>query len=226
MTSSASLLLVAHGSTRHPAAAEGLYRVAERLKPRFAHVDVAFWRQEPFLSPDRLREGKVFVVPYFAGLGKHTEQLIPERLGLPRGDHVHYCPPVGCHPALPGLIHRRALAQTSDPAQTSLLLIGHGSREGGANRTPETIAARLRDLAGFGEVVTAYLEQAPFATEWPELVRFPRVVAQPLLLSAGMHASEDLPPLFEGSSAVLLQGIGDDEQIAAMVLDQIEADWP
>jgi sirohydrochlorin cobaltochelatase len=226
MTESASLLLVAHGSTRHPAAAEGLYRIAERLKPRFAHVDVAFWRQEPVLSPDHLRGGKVYVVPYFAGLGKHTEQLIPERLGLPGKPGVTYCPPVGCHPALPGLIHRRALAATDNPAETSLLLIGHGSREGGANRTPEKIAETLRSLGGFAEVATAYLEQAPFAADWRRLVRFPKVVAQPLLLSAGMHASEDLPPLFAGSNAILLQGVGEEAEIAAMVLDQIEADWP
>ena len=226
MTEAASLLLVAHGSTRHPAAADGLYRIAERLRPRFAHVDVAFWRQEPVLCPTHLREGKVFVVPYFAGLGKHTEQLIPERLGLPGNTEVRYCPPVGCHPALPRLIHRRALAAAGDPANTSLLLIGHGSREGGANRTPETIAETLRSLGGFAEVATAYLEQAPFAADWRTLVRFPKVVAQPLLLSAGMHASEDLPPLFAGSNAVLLQGVGEEEEIAAMVLDQIEAAWP
>ena len=226
MKSAASLLLVAHGSTRHPAAADSLYRVAERLKPSFTHVDVAFWRQEPILSPDHLRPGKVFVVPYFAGLGKHTEQLIPERLGLPGRDDVRYCPPVGCHPALPSLIHHRAMAATANPAETSLLLIGHGSREGGANRTPEAIAETLRARGGFGEVVTAYLEQAPFVADWRQLVRFPRVVAQPLLLSAGMHASEDLPPLFEGSEAVLVQGIGDEEKIAAMVLDQTGADWP
>lgn len=226
MTESASLLLVAHGSTRYPGAAEGLYRVAETLKPRFAHVDVAFWRQEPVLSPDHLREGPVFVVPYFAGLGKHTGQLIPERLGLGGKPGVTYCPPVGCHPSLPGLIHKRALAAAATPAETTLLLIGHGSREGGASRTPETIAETLRTFGGFAEVATAYLEQAPFASGWRGQVRFPHVVAQPLLLSAGMHASEDLPPLFAGSGAVLMEGIGTDEEIAAMILDQIGARWP
>jgi len=226
MTESASLLLVAHGSTRYPGAADGLYRVAERLKPRFAHVDVAFWRQEPILSPGHLREGPVFVVPYFAGLGKHTEQLIPERLGLAGRADVTYCPPVGCHPALPAMIHRRALARAEAPAQTTLLLVGHGSREGGANRTPEAIAETLRGLGGFAGVATCYLEQAPFAADWPALVRTPYVVAQPLLLSAGMHASDDLPPLFSGSDAVLLQGTGTDEEIADMILDQIGASWP
>jgi len=226
MTETASLLLVAHGSTRYPGAADGLYRVAETLRPRFAHVDVAFWRQEPVLSPDHLREGPVFVVPYFAGLGKHTEQLIPERLALPGRPGVTYCPPVGCHPSLPALIHRRALAVAGHPAETALLLIGHGSREGGANRTPETIAETLRGLGGFAEVATAYLEQAPFAAEWRARVRSAKVIAQPLLLSAGMHASDDLPPLFAGSEAVLLQGIGTDEEIAAMIVDQIGASWP
>jgi len=228
MTENASLLLVAHGSSRHPEAARDLYRIAERLRPRFAHVEIAFWRQEPVVSREQLRGGKVFVVPYFAGLGKHTEQLIPQALGLESGasGDIVYCPPVGCHPALPGLIHRRALAAAADPARTSLLLIGHGSREGGANRTPEAVAATVRDLGGFGEVVTCYLEQAPFAADWRGLVSLPHVVAQPLLLSAGMHASDDLPPLFAGSGAVLLQGIGTDEEIAAMILDQTEAVWP
>jgi sirohydrochlorin cobaltochelatase len=226
MTETASLLLVAHGSSSHPHAADGLYRIAELLAPRFAHVDIAFWRQEPQLAPAQLRPGAVYVVPYFAGLGKHTEQLIPERLGLPGRAGIRYCPPVGCHPALPGLIHRRALAAAKNPADTTLLLIGHGSREGGANRTPEAIAESLRRLGGFAEVVTAYLEQAPFAADWRELVHYPNVVAQPLLLSAGMHASDDLPPLFEGSTGVLLQGVGTDEEIAALILDQIRAAWP
>ncbi len=57
-------------------------------------------------------------------------------------------------------------------------------------------------------------------------MHFPKVVAQPLLLSAGMHASDDLPPLVEGSDAVLLQGVGSEEEIAALILDQIGADWP
>jgi sirohydrochlorin cobaltochelatase len=81
-------------------------------------------------------------------------------------------------------------------------------------------------LDGFGEVATAYLEQAPYAADWKKLVSKPKVVAQPLLLSAGMHASADLPPLFAGSETVLLQGIGSEEEIASLILDQLEAEWP
>ena len=227
MTENASLLLVAHGSTRFPKAADGLYRIAGRLMQHFIHVDVAFWRQAPELSRGFLREGKVFVVPYFAGLGKHTEQLIPERLNLSaQPDRIVYCPPVGCHPAVPGMIHRRALAAATEPARTTLLLIAHGSREGGASRTPEAIGETLRGLGGFAEVAVVYLEQAPYAADWRAVVTQPFVVAQPLLLSAGMHASEDLPPLFTEENAVLLQGIGEEQEITAMVLDQTKAPWP
>jgi sirohydrochlorin cobaltochelatase len=228
MTENASLLLVAHGSTSHPDAARDLYRIAERLKPRFAHVDIAFWRQEPLVSRALLRDGRVYVVPYFIGLGKHTEALIPGKLGITCkvSTDLVYCPPVGCHPDLPRLIHRRAIAASTDPAATTLLLIGHGSKEGGANRTPEAIAEALRGLGGFAEVKTAYLEQAPFAADWRALVTNSRVIAQPLLLSAGMHASADLPPLFEGSETILLQGIGSDDEIIGLILGQLEADWP
>lgn len=227
MTEDSSLLLVAHGSSRFPESARGLYRIAGRLSRHFAHVDIAFWRQSPELSRTHLRAGKVFVVPYFAGLGKHTEEMIPERLDLAnQPDRIVYCPPVGCHPALPGMIHRRALAAASDPAHTTLLLVGHGSKSGGANRTPEAIAETLRGLGGFVEVAVVYLEQAPLAADWRRMVHQPFVVVQPLLLSTGMHASEDLPPLFAESGAILMQGIGEEEEIAAMILDQTRVGRP
>lgn len=234
--SHSSLLLVAHGSSRFPDSAADLMRLAERIRGKslFERVDVAFWRQNPVLSADHLQGEQIYVLPFFAGLGKHTEQLIPERLGLKGAvteigrQRIIYCPPVGCHPRLPILIQQRAAAfcreQNLDPLGTALLLIGHGSKEGGASRTPETVASHLRDNAVFAEVVTVFLEQAPFARDWRSIVMTSDVIAQPLLLSAGMHASEDLPALFDGHPHVWLQrGIGSDDEIVAMMLEQIEA---
>jgi sirohydrochlorin cobaltochelatase len=245
--SQSSLLLVAHGSSRYPDAAADLLRLAEMIRARrlFERVDVAFWRQEPMLSPAQLQGGNIYVLPFFAGLGKHTEQLIPERLGL-RGKvtesderRITYCPPLGCHGRVPDLIAERAgqlcRHHGLDRAQTALLLIGHGSQEGNAGRTPEAIAASLRRRNEFAEIVTLYLEQTPHAREWRTRVTAPAVIAQPLLLSAGMHASDDLPPLFgmtDGKDSprqlrdhrVWLQnGIGSDDEIIAMMLEQIEA---
>ena len=237
----ASLLLVGHGSSSYPAAADDLQRLAGQIRDRalFDRVDVAFWRQDPFISDACLQGARIFVLPYFAGVGKHTEQLIPEILGLTgtmtvrTGQQILYCPPIGCHPRLPDLILRRALATTAAPRETALLLIAHGSSQGGASRTPEAIAECLRTKEVFAEIVTVYLEQSPFAAEWPSLVKARQIVAQPLLLAAGMHVSDDIPPLFgmtaqssspadcHGFRIWLRQGIGEDSEIVAMLLDQV-----
>jgi sirohydrochlorin cobaltochelatase len=245
--SQSSLLIVAHGSNRYPEAAAGLRRLEGMIRDQgfFERVDLAFWRQEPILDPSQLIGRQVFVLPFFAGLGKHTEQLIPERLGLAGavterdGQRLIYCQPVGCHPRLPELIEQRSLTLCQEnslaPMKTNLLLIGHGSKEGGASRTPEAITETLRARGRFAKVTLLYLEQTPFATDWPELVIDGPVIAQPLLLSAGMHASDDLPPLFDmkecsdsprhshGHQVWLQQGIGDEAAILAMMLDQITA---
>ncbi len=244
---SAALLLVAHGSSRYPQAADDLLRLAERLRHerRFARVDVAFWRQEPQLSPEQLQGKRVFVLPFFAGIGKHSRELIPERLGLTgavtrRGAQtVLYCQPVGCHADLPALIDRRARRSCQElgfaVADSALLLIAHGSKAGGASQTPEAVAGALRRLGHFAEVGLVFLEQEPLAATWPAVVGAAHIIAQPLLLSAGMHASDDLPPLFgmtgdgdglahsHGRQVWLQQGIGSDDEIIAMVLDQVAA---
>ena len=232
----ATLLLAAHGSASHPEAAEEVSRLAEALRRRgsFAEVTVGFWRQEPRLSADLMTGSRIFVLPYFSGLGKHTEILIPQRLGLAGkvtrkgGTRIHYCDPIGCHPGLPALIRRRSLefcrAEGIDAQGSALLLVGHGSTAGHASRTPEAIAATLRELGGFSEVATAYLEQEPKAERWRDRVKSPDILVQPLLLSAGMHASADLPALFGGDKRVRLRpSVGTEAEIIAMILDQVAA---
>jgi sirohydrochlorin cobaltochelatase len=242
----ASLLIVAHGSTQFPGAALDLRRIAGKIAERalFADIKIAFWRQEPFVSPELLHGSRIYVLPYFAGLGKHTEQFIPEKLALTGrvteqpGKLIFYCDPVGCHAGMPSLIFSRAMARCAeigwDVQETALLLIAHGSKQGsGANRTPEVIAASLALQGGFAEITTLYLEQQPFAASWQDHVSARRVIAQPLLLSAGMHASSDVPPLFgletaenglgkiAGRSVWLQKGVGSDEEIITMMLDQV-----
>ena len=227
--SQSTLLLVAHGSSRYPESAGDLMRLAEQIRREnlFARVDVAFWRQEPVLSKDHLVGDKVYVLPFFAGIGKHSQELIPGRLG---GDpRAVFCQPVGCHPSLPSLIAERSglLCRRNGwrDSEVSLLLVAHGSRETGVSRTPQMIEARLREMARFAAVAAVYLEQAPFAKNWRDHVAPGKVIAQPLLLSAGMHLSEDVPPLFAGEErrVALQQGIGDDREIISMILDQVRA---
>jgi sirohydrochlorin cobaltochelatase len=242
----ATLLVVAHGSSTYPAAADDLRRIIAQIEERkiFSQILLAFWRQDPFLSPDHLLGSRIFVLPYLAGRGKHSDELIPSQLELTGavtvrgGQTILYCAPVGCHPDLPDLVRTRALAvcrsQAFDPADTALLLIAHGSKQGdGAKHTPEAVAQKINALGGLSETKVTYLEQAPFAADWQDQVRARHIIAQPLLLSAGMHASADLPPLFEmqhasdspsqvaGRLVWLQQGIATDEEIVTMMLDQV-----
>ncbi len=205
---------------------------------------LASGKRRPYLSLDLVEAKTVYVVPNFAGVGAFTRRFIPQRLGITGvltdigGRRLIYTEPVGCHPGLPGLLCRRAeeLCRTAgiEPSATGLLIVGHGSRQpGGTSATPEKVAATLRSSSPFGAVATAYLEQAPFVADWPVLIGTPHVVAAPWLISEGMHASADLPPHFgldqptggpvtvAGRQVWLTGGIGRDEEVVEMILDQI-----
>lgn len=242
-----ALLLVGHGSSRLTTSGQATLRLAGEIRAGglFSEVKACFWKEEPFLSLDLVDAATVYVVPNFAGEGAYTRRLIPERLGLTGrlterdGRRIVYCEPVGCHAGVPTLLGRRAeelaAAHGLDLARTALLVIGHGSKGGSASRTPEAVASALRAGARFAQVVTAYIEQEPRVAGWPSLVQAPTVIAAPLLIAEGMHASEDLPPLFGLSAPVggpaevagrrvwLMGGIGRHPEVVAMILDQVRA---
>ena len=245
----AALLLVGHGSSRVKTSRQATARLAEAIRQRslFAEVQECFWREPPFLSLDLVTASTVFVVPNFSGEGLFTGQLIPQKLGLTgactgrSGRRIIYARPVGAHPALAAMLKSRAeglcAAQDVSPAATALLVVGHGSsRPEGSSVTPERVAATIRDTGHFAEVATAFIEQAPRVADWRRLIAAPNVVVAPLLISEGMHARNDLPPLFglaaatsggpsliDGRRVWLMGGIGQDAQVIEMILDQVRA---
>jgi len=242
----AALLLVGHGSSRVTSSREATCRLAESLRRQalFAEVRECFWKEAPYLSLDLVAAPQVYVVPNFAGEGVFTRKLIPDKLELSGrlttlpGRRIVYTEPVGSHPGMPALLRCRAeslcAANAIAAEDTALVIIGHGSRRpGGASGTPEAVAANLRAGSRFAEVVTTYIEQEPRVADWPALVRSRHVIAAPLLISEGMHASEDLPPLFglsepqggpvemAGRRVWLMGGIGRDPEVVDIILDQI-----
>lgn len=221
-------------------------RLAEEIRQRalFAEVRACFWKEEPFLSLDLVSARRVYVVPNFAGEGVFTRRLIPEKLSITgtlttvAGRQLIYTEAVGSHPRMATLLRQRALrlcrAEEIDPAAAALLIIGHGSRQPGiTSATPEAVAAAIRQAGGFGEVVTAYIEQDPRVSDWPRMTAAKTLIAAPLLVSQGMHASEDLPPLFgltapwggparmADRTCWLMGGIGSDAEVVDLILDQI-----
>lgn len=243
----AALLLAGHGSARNPDSRQPTERLAGDIRARglFAEVAACFLKEAPFLGEalSLVAADEVFVVPNFAGAGHITRVDVPRAMGLGGpltvrdGRRIHYAEPVGSHPRIPELLRRRVdavlAAEGLAPAAVCVLIIGHGSTRPGATGTAEAVAAAVRADGGYGEVVTAYLEQAPFVGEWPRLTDFARIVAAPLLIAEGLHGSEDLPPLFglasgetgpariHGRVAWMCRGIGADPEIVDIILDRV-----
>lgn len=244
-----SVILVGHGSARHPESAQPIRDLAAALKRSHGwDTHAVFMKQAPFLDQafERVAAPVVVVVPVFAGKGYYTDQLIPRAMTLTGpitrrdGRVIHYTPPAGTHPRIPGLMACRAagVAQQSGSAfeECALLLLAHGSaRPGGSGETPRAIADAIRAMDCFAEVALAFLEQEPFATNWPALVTRREVVALPLLVAQGMHASQDIPPLFglqsgqtgpveaHGHRIRLAAGLGAEPELVDIVAEMVTA---
>jgi len=250
MSAGAALILVGHGSSRHPESAAPILALAEHLRRRgpWAEVAAVFMKQEPKLDQalDLVDADQVVVIPVFAGKGYYTDTLIPKSMGLDgpvtrrNGRVIHYTAPAGGNPRIPGLMACRADGVGREngwmPQDTSLLLIAHGSsRPGGAGETPRAIAAAIAEQHYFAEVALCFLEQAPFAHDWQDLVKGDKVVALPLLVAQGMHASQDIPPLFglvsgqtgpvriAGRTVRLATGLGAEPELVDIIAEMAKA---
>ena len=207
-----ALLIVAHGSTVNPdSSAPTLAHAAEiRRRKVFAHVGCAFWKEEPSLrdalflfDPESTRE--VYVVPNFISEGYFTQTVVPRELELneritkrSNGQVWRYCEPVGNHPAMTELLLKRAceVATGIDPAETSLLIVAHGTdlNENSAVAAKRE-AEKIRALGKFAEVLNVYMEEPPLVSEWRKLTKTRNVVVVPFFISDGLHSYEDIPRL-------------------------------
>jgi sirohydrochlorin cobaltochelatase len=244
-----AIILVGHGSARHPDSAAPIIALAAELKRRgpWAEAAAVFMKQAPHLDQalDLVEAENVVVIPVFAGKGYYTDTLIPKAMGLDgpetrrQGQRILYTAPAGGNPRIPGLMACRADGVAREqgwaPAETSLLLIAHGSsRPGGAGDTPRAIAAAIAAHNHFAEVVLVFLEQDPLATHWPQMLKGGKVVALPLLVAQGMHASQDIPPLFglvsgqtgpvdiHDRKVVLATGLGAEPELVDIIAEMAE----
>jgi sirohydrochlorin cobaltochelatase len=208
----AALLIVGHGSTVNAdSSAPTLAHAAEIRRRRiFADVQCAFWKEEPSLRDalflfdvDLARE--VYVVPNFISEGYFTQTVIPRELQLngrltarANGQVWKYCEPVGNHPLMTELLLKRAgeIAGDIDPAETSLLIVAHGTdlNENSAVAAKRE-AEKIRTIGRHAAVLNVYMEDAPRVSEWRQLTTTPNVVVVPFFISDGLHSYEDIPRL-------------------------------
>jgi sirohydrochlorin cobaltochelatase len=207
-----ALLIVGHGSTVNPdSSAPTLAHAAEiRRRKVFVDVECAFWKEEPSLrdarflfDPEAIRE--VYVVPNFISEGYFTQTVIPRELELngrttkrPSGQIWKYCEPVGNHSMMTELLLKRAgeVAQDVDPAETSLLIVAHGTdlNENSAVAAKRE-AEKIRAFGKYAAVLNVYMEEAPLVSDWRKLTKTSNVVVVPFFISDGLHSYEDIPRL-------------------------------
>src|SRR6266498_2473331 len=207
-----ALLIVAHGSTVNPdSSAPTLAHAAEiRHRKIFARVECAFWKEEPslrdalfFFEPESIRE--VYVVPNFISEGYFTQTVVPRELELngqttkrSDGQVWKYCDPVGNHPMMTELLLKRAreVAPDVDPAETSLLLVAHGTdlNENSAVAAKRE-AEKIRTRGKYAVVLNVYMEEPPLVSDWRKLTETRNVVVVPFFISDGLHSYEDIPVL-------------------------------
>lgn len=109
------IIVVGHGTDRHPNSGAATTNVAGRLlESGFDRVRVAFLDEEPTVEAVAgtiRRHEYLVVVPFLIGLGAHAAQDLPARVataitkGPPRY-HVAYVDPIAALPALAELIER------------------------------------------------------------------------------------------------------------------------
>jgi sirohydrochlorin cobaltochelatase len=211
-TGNSALLIVAHGSTVNPdSSAPTLAHAAEiRRRKVFADVGCAFWKEEPSLrdaiflfDPRPIRE--VCVVPNFISEGYFTQTVVPRELELngrvtkrSNGQLWKYCEPAGNHQSMTGLLLKRAhdVAPGVDPAETSLLIVAHGTdlNENSAVAAKRE-AEKIRALGKYAAVLNVYMEETPLVSDWRKLTSTPNVVVVPFFISDGLHSYEDIPVL-------------------------------
>ena len=207
-----ALLIVAHGSTVNPdSSAPTLAHAVEiRRWKIFAEVGCALWKEEPSLrdaiflfDPESIHE--VCVVPNFISEGYFTQTVIPRELELNgpttkrrSGQTWKYCQPVGNHPAMTELLLKRAreIAPGVDLAETSLLIVAHGTdlNENSAVAAKRE-AERIRAIGKYATVLNVYMEEPPLVSDWRKLTKTENVVVVPFFISDGLHSYEDIPVL-------------------------------
>src|SRR5438094_4716952 len=88
------------------------------------------------------------------------------------------------------------VAQDANPAETSLLIVAHGTdlNENSAVAAKRE-AEKIRALGKYAAVLNVYMEESPLVSDWKKLATTPNVVVVPFFISDGLHSYEDIPRL-------------------------------
>lgn len=161
------------------------------------------------------------IYPLFMADGWFTRRELPRRLSAAGQENAQQLPPFGADPGL------QALIQAQTTGARHLLLTGHGSQRATTSiATCEAMAQRLRDSGAYDQVVTGYVEQAPFITDAAR--QMGQGVCLPFFALEARHVTDDLPEAManSGFDGPLLPPLGRAAETPALIAAAIRAALP
>ena len=101
----------------------------------------------------------------------------------------------------------------------ALIIVGHGSKDPGADDVLPFYVDRLSQSGRFSAVVGCYLEQPPHIGDVLKSLEADRILVLPLLLAPGHHTRVTIPEAIKasGKEAVLLEPLGGSEHIVRLI---------
>jgi sirohydrochlorin cobaltochelatase len=228
----AALVLCAHGIRGGVGgAAEHAARIAARGV--FAEVRACALKGAPGLSEivAAVRAPEVVFAPLLMAEGYTLQAMLRKLEGATdRSRRLIVCRPIGVHPRLADMIASRAgalcAAKGWQPADTALLIVGHGTdRHPDSGAPAHRHAAQIAAREIFAEVATAFLDERPRVPEALRALRASQCLAVGMFVDAGEHGEEDIPALLApaGARAVYAGPIGPDPLVTELILDQAYA---
>jgi sirohydrochlorin cobaltochelatase len=197
------LLLAAHGERRADADNASVVRLARSLADKrvAAEIGFGFIKGSPTVEEAiaALLSRDVVVYPLFLSDGYFTRvalpRLVEEAMRRDEGRAIRILPPLGLEPALTDVIADEAVAAAHSranlPAETSIVLLAHGSGKDQASRVAtERLADRIRQRKCFYDTRIALLEEPPSLADAIEGASRPIIVVG-LFAGDGMHGADD-----------------------------------
>jgi sirohydrochlorin cobaltochelatase len=101
----------------------------------------------------------------------------------------------------------------------ALIIVGHGSKDSGADDVLPFYVDRLSQTGRFSTVVGCYLEQHPYIGDVLRTVEADRILVMPLLMTTGYHTRVTIPEAIKasGKEVVLLKPLGRSEHLVRLI---------
>jgi sirohydrochlorin cobaltochelatase len=254
-----ALIVVGHGSTLNPDSSAPTFDHADTLRNMgiFDEVATCYWKEEPSMREvlHMVECRDIYIVPNFISEGYFTQTVIPREFQLDGaltrrdGRLIKYCEPVGSHPSMTRVILHRAkeTAPDTNPAETSLIIVGHGTNlNDNSAKAAKDQVRWISEMGLYGEVLASYMEEPPLISEWDTMTAFPNVVVVPFFIADGLHSYQDIPVLLgveeegmpaasqrevfrrnpyelRGKMLYYASAIGTEPMMADVIIDQIRA---